>query len=73
MKKQLFLAALVSFGLAYAPAAMAQATNMQKPAMSEPMMDKKPDPMAKPAADKMKPSDGMMDKKDTMSSDKMKK
>ena len=73
MKKQLFLAAMVSFGLAYAPAAMAQATSLEKPAMKDQMMDKKPDPMAKPAADKMKPAGAMMDKKDTMSSDKMKK
>ncbi len=75
MKKQLVLAAMISAGLGFAPAAMAQATNMEKPAMKDDkmMMDKK-DSMAKPAADKMaKPTGGMMDKKDEMSSDKMKK
>jgi pentapeptide MXKDX repeat protein len=69
MMKQLLFVATISAGLAYAPAAMAQATPMEKP-MKEKMMDKKP--MAKPASDKMK-KDGMMDKKDSMPSDKMKR
>ena len=56
MTKQLLLAAAISAGLAYAPATMAQATTMDKPVMKDDkmMMDKKPDGMAKPAADKMK-------------------
>jgi hypothetical protein len=71
--KQLLFSTMVSVGLAFAPQAMAQATKMEKPAMKDDkmMMDKK-DNMAKPAAGGMK-KDGMMDKKDTMSSDKMKK
>jgi hypothetical protein len=70
MTKVLF-AAMVSAGLAYAPAAMAQATPMDKGMMKKDdkkMMDKK-DSMAKPAMHDKK----MMDKKDSMSSDKMKK
>jgi hypothetical protein len=54
---------------------MAQSTNMEKPAMKDDkaMMDKKSDGMAKPASTGMKKPDGMMDKKDNMSADKMKK
>jgi hypothetical protein len=37
------------------------------------MMDKKPDGMAKPTTTGMQKPDAMMDKKNTMSSDKMKK
>jgi hypothetical protein len=75
MTKQLLFSTMVSVGLAFAPDAMAQATNMEKPAMKDDkmMMNKKSDGMAKPAATGMKKSDGMMDKKDNMSSDKMKK
>ena len=74
MKMQLLLATMVSAGLAYAPAAMAQATPMDKPVKDDKMMmDKKPDGMAKPAAGTMTKDDKMMDKKDNMSSDKMKK
>ena len=74
MTKQLLFSTMVSVGLAFAPEAMAQATNMEKPAMKDDkmMMDKKSGDMAKPASDGMKKSDGMMDKKD-MSADKMKK
>ena len=73
MTKQLLFSTMVSVGLAFAPEAMAQATNMEKPAMKDDkMMDKKSDGMAKPAAGTMK-KDGMMDKKDNMSSDKTKK
>ena len=73
MKKHLLLATMISAGLAYAPVALAQATQMDKPAMKDDkMMDKKSDRMAKPAAGSMKKDDKMMDKKD-MSSDKMKK
>ena len=73
MRTHFLLAAMVSMGLAYAPAAMAQATPMEKGMMKDDkIMDKKP--MAKPASDSMKKDDKMMmDKKDGMSSDKMKK
>ena len=75
MKKQLLFSTMVSVGLAFAPEAMAQATQMEKPATKDDKMmtDKKSDGMAKPASDGMKKSDGMMDKKDNMSADKMKK
>lgn len=71
MTKILF-AAVISAGLAYSPAALAQATPMDKGMMKDDKMkmDKK-DSMAKPA---MKKDDKMMmDKKESMSSDKMKK
>jgi pentapeptide MXKDX repeat protein len=69
MTKILF-AAVVSAGLAYSPAAMAQATQMDKGMMKEDKMKmEKKGSMAKPA---MK-DDKMMDKKGSMSSDKMKK
>ena len=76
MTKQLLFSTMVSVGLAFAPEAMAQATSMDKPAMKDDKMmsDKKPDAMAKPAAATgMTKPDAMMDKKDTMFSDKMKK
>ena len=46
---------------------------MDKPAMGASDKMAKPDSMAKPAADKMEKPGSMMDKKDSMSSDKMKK
>ena len=75
MTKQLLFSTMVSVGLAFAPEAMAQATSMEKPAMKDDKMmkDKKSDGMAKPATTGMQKPDAMMDKKDTMSSDKMKK
>lgn len=74
MTKQLLFSTMVSIGLAFAPEAMAQATKMEKPAMKDDkMMDKKSGSMAKPSSGGMSKPGGMMDKKDTMSSDKMKK
>jgi pentapeptide MXKDX repeat protein len=75
MTKHILLAALVSTGLALAPAAFA-ADDMKKNDMSktdkmgktDDKMGKKTDTMAKPG-DAMK-KDGMMDKKDTMSKGK---
>ncbi|MBM3527801.1 MAG: pentapeptide MXKDX repeat protein [Alphaproteobacteria bacterium] len=67
--KRVVMIAAVSAGLAFAPAAFAQSTKMDKPmadkkdSMGKPMMDKK-DNMAKPA---------MKDKKDGMAKDGMKK
>jgi len=66
--KTLF-AAILTIGLAFAPAAFAE--DAVKPAMKDSKMektdkmDKKTDAMSK-TSDKMKKSDGMMDKKDTM-------
>jgi len=66
--KTLF-AAMLSTGLAFAPAAFAE--DAMKPAMKNSKMektdkmDKKTDAMSK-TSEKMKKSDGMMDKKDTM-------
>ena len=77
--KTFLLAAAIATGVAFAPAAFAQ--NTLKDGMSKPdemksssgtMMDKKPDAMAKPGDAMARPA-GTMDKKDTMSSDKMKK
>jgi hypothetical protein len=75
MTKQLLFSTMMSIGLAFAPHAMAQSTNMDKPAMKDDkmMMDKKSDGMAKPSSSSMAKPAGAMDKKDTMSSDKMKK
>ena len=75
MTKSLLYSTMVSVGLAFAPEAMAQATSMEKPAMKDGKMmtDKKSDGMAKPATTGMTKPDVMMDKKDNMSSDKMKK
>ena len=46
---------------------------MDKPTMGSSDKMAKPDSMAKPAADKMEKPGSMTDKKDSMSSDKMKK
>ena len=75
MTKQLLFSTMMSIGMAFAPQAMAQSTNMDKPPMKDDkmMMDKKSDGTAKPASTGMSKPDAMMDKKDTMSSDKMKK
>jgi pentapeptide MXKDX repeat protein len=74
--KTLLLAATVATGLAFAPAAFAQDA-MSKPGMAKDTkmdnkMDKKTDTMSKPD-DKMQSSGTMMDKKDTLSKDGMKK
>jgi pentapeptide MXKDX repeat protein len=75
--KTLLLAAAVATGLAFAPAAFAEDV-MSKPGTAKDTkmdnkMDKKTDAMAKPS-DKMQKSDTMMmDKKDSMSKDGMKK
>ena len=74
--KTLFAAMIVA-GLAIAPAAFAE--DAMKPAMTKDKMDSKMDKMDKKdsmsnSSDKMKKTtDGMMDKKDTMSKDEMKK
>ncbi len=76
MKTRLLVAVAVATGLAFAPVAFAEdamkpgmAKDMKKDTMMEKktdtMMDKKTDTMAKPGA--------MMDKKDSMSKDGMKK
>ena len=57
MKTRFLLAAMIATGFALAPTAFAQ--DAMKPAMSKDKMDKK--------------TDGMMDKKDSMSKDNMKK
>lgn len=75
--KTLLLAAAVATGLAFAPAAFAEDA-MSKPGMAKDTrmdnkMDKKTDTMSKPS-DKMQKSDTMMmDKKDSMPKDGMKK
>ena len=71
MKTRLLLAATIATGLAFAPAAFA-ADDMSKPGMSSDKMDKKTDAMSK-GYDKMKTNDAMMDKKDSMAKDGMKK
>ena len=48
-------------------------SSMDKPKMESSDKMAKPDSMAKPASDKMEKPGAMMDKKDAMSSDKMKK
>jgi len=60
MKTRFLLAAMIATGLAVAPTAFAQDT--MKPAMSKDKMDNMD-----------KKTDGMMDKKDSMSKDNMKK
>jgi pentapeptide MXKDX repeat protein len=71
------VAAMIATGLVFAPAAFAEDT-MGKPAMAKDKMDKmdkmdkKTDATSK-TSDKMKKSDGMMDKKDSMSKGDMKK
>ena len=77
MTKTLLLSALVAACAALAQTASAEGMD-KKSSMDKPMMgssDKmaKPDSMAKPAADKLEKPGSMMDKKDSMSSDKMKK
>ena len=71
--KPLFAAMIVT-GLAFAPAAFAE--DAMKPAMSKDTkmdkMDKKTDAMSH-SSDKMKKTGGMMDKKDSMAKDGMKK
>jgi hypothetical protein len=59
----------------FCPGGDGAATSMDKPAMKDDKMakDKKSDGMAKPATTGMQKPDAMMDKKDNMSSDKMKK
>jgi len=77
MEKPLLLSALVAACVALASAASAEGMDnksaMDKPAMGASDKMAKPDSMAKPAADKMEKPGSMMDKKDSMSSDKMKK
>jgi pentapeptide MXKDX repeat protein len=69
---------MIAAGLAFAPAAFAEDT-MSKPGMAKDKMDNKMDKMDKktdamsPMSDKTKKTDGMMDKKDSMSKDGMKK
>ena len=77
MMTRLFLAAAIAAGLALAPAAFAE-DNMSKAGMSKDKMTK-PDKMenkagmAKPADSMKQQTGGMMDKKDSMSKDDMKK
>ena len=75
MKMSLLVAATIAAGLACAPAAFAEDA-MSKPGMAKDSkvdkMDKKTDTMSK-GSDKMQKTGGMMDKKDTMSKDGMKK
>ncbi len=77
MKLRLLIAATIASGLAFAPAAFAEDT-MSKPGMAkdskmDSKMDKKTDAMSKESDDKMSKDGGMMDKKDSMSKDGMKK
>jgi len=73
------LALIPIAGLALASPAFAEGMGMDnKSSMDKPKMESsdkmaKPDSMAKPASDKMEKPGAMMDKKDAMSSDKMKK
>ena len=77
MNKPVLLSALVAACVALASAASAEGMDnksaMDKPAMGTSDKMAKPDAMAKPATDKMEKPGSMMDKKETMSSDKMKK
>jgi hypothetical protein len=77
MEKPLLLSALVAVCVALASAASAEGMDnksvMDKPTTGTSDKMAKPDSMAKPAADKMEKPGTMMDKKDTMSSDTMKK
>jgi len=70
MKTRYLLAAMIATGLAIAPAAFA-ADDMSKSGMAKDKMDKKTDAMSKESD--MKKAGGMMDKKDSMSKDGMKK
>ena len=70
MKTRLLLAATLATGLALAPAAFAE--DAMKPMAKDTKMDKKTDARVKPS-DKMEKPGGLMDKKDTMSKDSMKK
>lgn len=77
MKTRLLFVAAISAGLAFAPAAFAQDA-MSKPGMAKDMkmdskMDKKTDTMSKEPDKMQKSGTMMMDKKDTMSKDGMKK
>jgi pentapeptide MXKDX repeat protein len=76
MIKRLIVASTIAAGLAFAPAAFADDA-MTKPGMAkdskmDSKMDKKADAMSKESG-KMSNSGGMMDKKDNMSKDGMKK
>ena len=76
MKMRLLIASAIAAGLAIAPAAFADDA-MSKPGMAkdskmDSKMDKNTDAMSK-GADKMSNTGGMMDKKDSMSKDNMKK
>jgi pentapeptide MXKDX repeat protein len=73
MKTRFLLAAAIATGLALAPAAFAEDA-MSKPGMAKDKMDKMEmkDGVSK-ASGRMKKTDGMMDKKDSMSKDDMKK
>jgi len=79
MTKPLLLSALVAACAVLASPAFAEGMGMDnKSSMDKPKMESsdkmaKPDSMAKPASDKMEKPGAMMDKKDAMSSDKMKK
>jgi len=71
MTKRLLLSAMIAAGLAFAPAAYA-ADDMQKAGMSKDRMEKK-DTMSKPDDKMSRTGTGMMDKKDGMAKDGMKK
>ena len=60
-------------GVALEGMGMDNKSSMDKPKMESSDKMAKPDSMAKPASDKMEKPGAMMDKKDAMSSDKMKK
>ena len=77
MKTRLLFAAAIAAGLALAPAAFAEDA-MSKPGMAkdtkmDSKMDKKTDAMSKEPDKMQKPGIMMMDKKDSMSKDGMKK
>ena len=77
MKTRLLLAAAIAAGLAVAPAAFAEDA-MSKPGMAKDTkmggkMDKKTDAMSKEPDKMQKSGTMMMDKKDSMSKDGMKK
>ncbi len=77
MEKPLLLSALIAACVALASTASAEGMDnksaMDKPTMGSSDKMAKPDGMAKPASDKMEKPGAMTDKKDSMSSDKMKK
>jgi pentapeptide MXKDX repeat protein len=77
MTKRVLFAAAIAVGLAVAPAAFAQDA-MSKPGMAKDTkmdgkMDKKTDAMSKESDKMQKSGTMMMDKKDSMSKDGMKK